>query len=247
MAKYSSADAAFVLIDGYSIAAYLTNVAQKPSESMTEDVTCLSDTWRKQADVSVKDAEFSIEGFFDDTANTTKTALRGLTGTTRIAMVGPAGNTIGRTFYGYQVIEADAEEPIIRGELAKVRATFKGAAQSDQGLIIHALTADSGSSGTTQPGSSVDNGASSANGAVGYLEVTALTLGGYTSVTIKLRHSTDNSSYADLITFTNITAAPGKERLTVAGTVNRYLATSYAFNGAGSGQSVTYAVGAARG
>ena len=88
--------------------------------------------------------------------------------------------------------------------------------------------------------------ASSALGAVGYLGVSALTLGGYTSVTVVIRDSTDDIAFADLITFTVVTTAPTAERITVAGTVNRYTLTRYTFNGAGSSQSITFAAGLGR-
>jgi hypothetical protein len=88
--------------------------------------------------------------------------------------------------------------------------------------------------------------ASSANGGAGYLSVSALTLGGYTSVTVVIRHSTDDITFADLITFTAVTAAPTAERKTVTGTINKYTLTRHTFNGAGTGQSITFAAGLGR-
>lgn len=83
------------------------------------------------------------------------------------------------------------------------------------------------------------------NGGFAHLQVESVVLGGYTSWTIKLRHSADDSTYADLATFTNVTARTA-ERVTVAGTVNRYLASSAALNGAGSGPSIKYMCGFSR-
>jgi hypothetical protein len=83
------------------------------------------------------------------------------------------------------------------------------------------------------------------NGGTGYLEMTALTLGGYTSVTVVHRHSDDDVTYADLLTFTTRTTI-GAQRVAVAGAVRRHLAQSIAFVGAGSGASCTYATGFAR-
>ncbi len=68
---------------------------------------------------------------------------------------------------------------------------------------------------------SVDNTASSANGAQGYLEVTNVV---GTSLTVTIQHSTDNSSWSTLMAFTAVTAASvGQQRLAVTGTVNRYV------------------------
>ena len=74
--------------------------------------------------------------------------------------------------------------------------------------------------------------------AVGHLHVTALVLGGYTNVTIKIRHSVDNSVYADAATFTVVSAANVSEELAIAN-LNRYRAMSWLFNGSGSAMSIT--------
>jgi hypothetical protein len=89
--------------------------------------------------------------------------------------------------------------------------------------------------------------AKTVNGGTGYLQVTAITLGGYTNVIVKLRHSVDNITFVDLVTFT-AKIAIGAERIALAaGTaVNRYLSSSIAFTGAGSGPSCTYLVGFSR-
>lgn len=61
----------------------------------------------------------------------------------------------------------------------------------------------------------------SADGAQLYLQVTAIT---GTSVTVTIQHSADNSTWSTLGTaFTAVTAAPGTQRLTATGTVDRYL------------------------
>src|SRR4030095_11126959 len=58
-------------------------------------------------------------------------------------------------------------------------------------------------------------------GAVAHLHVLAFT---GTTATIKIQHSTDNSTWVDLITFTAVTAA-GKQRATVntGVTINRFV------------------------
>jgi hypothetical protein len=81
------------------------------------------------------------------------------------------------------------------------------------------------------------------NGGVGYLQITSLTLGGYTNVVITVRDSADDAAFGDLVAFTAATTSPSAERVTVAGEVLRYLAQDVAFGGAGSGESVTYLVG----
>lgn len=83
--------------------------------------------------------------------------------------------------------------------------------------------------------------ANSTEGAVGYQQVTALS--GFTGFVGKLRDSADDTTYADLITFANVTSAPGFERATVAGVCDRYM--SYDGNVTGTG-SITVFCGIAR-
>lgn len=83
--------------------------------------------------------------------------------------------------------------------------------------------------------------ASTVNGAVGYQMVSAMS--GFTGFVGKIRHSADDTTYVDLITFSNVTAAPAAERVTTTGTINRYLAYTGTVTGSGS---ITVVVGCAR-
>ena len=91
--------------------------------------------------------------------------------------------------------------------------------------------------------SSVDNGASSANGGAGTLHVPTNTVNGNT--TIKIQHSANDASWADLISFTVVgSSAKTSEIKAVSGTVNRYLRASAST--AGSSGSITFMVAFAR-
>jgi len=69
-------------------------------------------------------------------------------------------------------------------------------------------------------------------GGVGYQFVSAFS--GFTGFVGKIRSSPDDITYADLVTFSNVVAAPAAERLTVAGTIDRYLSFNGDVTGAGS-------------
>ncbi len=91
--------------------------------------------------------------------------------------------------------------------------------------------------------SSVDNGASSANGGAGTLHVPTNTVNGNT--TIKIQHSANNSTWADLISFTVVgSTAKTSELKAVSGTVNRYLRATAST--AGSSGSITFMIAFAR-
>jgi hypothetical protein len=90
--------------------------------------------------------------------------------------------------------------------------------------------------------------AKTTNGGAGFISCSALALGGYTDLSVKIQHSVDNAVWVDLVTFTPITAIRGAERVAVAPgtTVNRYLSAIWAFTGAGAGPSAKFMVGFTR-
>lgn len=245
MPRYSSPDVGFLLIGGYSVLGDTTSLEDN-REAMLEDATVLGSGWEEHANVGVKRYELTQQGFYNSDTDRSN-ALLVNTGTSRVLSFAPEGNVLGRKFVGSPMIQADYQRQISRGVLHKANASYRSEGQHDEGKIIHTHKAESAASGDTEGADSQDAGASSANGGAGYLQVSDLTLGGYTSVTVKIRHSSDDITYVDLVTFASVTAKPTAERKTVAGTVNRHLAHSWLFNGAGGGQSVTYAVGFARG
>lgn len=69
-------------------------------------------------------------------------------------------------------------------------------------------------------------------GCVGYQQVTAFS--GFSGFVGTIRDSADDITYADLVVFTDVTAAPGKERKIVAGTIDRYTAFKGDVTGSGS-------------
>lgn len=119
-----------------------------------------------------------------------------------------------------------------------VTAVIEGQADDgvDMGYTLHGLTAETADGSAA----SLDNAASTANGLIATLHVT--TFSGLTNVVITVEHSTNNSTWATLATFTTVTGVT-QERKAVTGTVNRYLRATFDVTGTGS---VTFAVAAAR-
>lgn len=245
MTKYSSADVGFFLISGRNVLGDTTQLDDS-REALMEETTVLGDAYEQHSAIGVKRFVISQMGFYNDATDRSNASLIS-PGVSRVLSIAPEGNTLGRRFLGSPMVQMDYKRLISRGAIHKANASYKSEGGHDEGILLHAHGAETAASGNTEGADSQDNLASSANGGSGYLQVSALTLGGWTSVTHKIRHSADDISYVDLITFTTVTAAPTGERKTVTGTVNRHLAHSWAFIGAGAGQSVTYFVGFARG
>lgn len=123
------------------------------------------------------------------------------------------------------------------------------AAQADEsvemGYVVHALAAETADGNGTAVDRGVNLGAGpvafTTRGLVAAIHVTAYS--GLTGAAIKIQHSTDNSVWADLVAFTNVTAITS-ERVKILGatTVNRYLRVVTDVTGTGS---VTFLVAAA--
>lgn len=154
----------------------------------------------------------------------------------------PDQDTVGRPAF---FMVGDVDGYAIDASVADaVGMTF--GAQSDESVEmgyvlvpLAAITADA------LTGTAVDRGASpltpTTRGLTAVVHVSAFS--GFTGVVVKVQHSPDNSAWADLATFTTITAVGG-EKISVANgtTVNRYLRASVDVTGTGS---VTLLVAAA--
>lgn len=242
MARMSSADVGFLLAGGYSILGDVT-MLEDEREALIEDATVLGVAWEVQQYIGVKRWKLTQEGFYNDVALGHNVALV-TPGSSKVVAFAPEGNTLAAKFVGSPTVQGNYKRQIQRGTLTKASVVFESEGNHDEGKIIATLAARTAAGDTHL--TSVDNLASSANGGAGYLELTALTLDGYTNLIVRIQHSSDNSSFVDLITFTAVTAAPAAERKTVAGTVNRYLDVIWAYTGAGTSPTGTWCVGFAR-
>ena len=234
MALFGSPDVGFVLLGGRSLADYLVEI-QDTFEAVMEETTGLgvsADTW---AAVGVNKFEATLKGIYNSTDFVTALEVN----TVQEMMYCLEGNTVGNEGMGVDSVRAEIVRQATRDSLHRLEASFKATTSADKGLIMADYVARDDQSAVT---ATVDNLASSTLGAVGYLGVSALTLGGYTNIIVKIRDSTDDNTFADLITFTAVTSAPASERATVTGTVNRYAHTSVTWTGSGSGETATYAV-----
>ncbi len=234
-------DEALLLIGGYDLGGQ-SMAMPFSKEQQIEETTVFGLTFDTWGDVGVGSGEISLEGFYDDADNASSEALSSNLGTSRIGVYGVAGNVQGQAVSGVNVIEASFARGAARGELQKVAAVFPTTGDIEEGVIIQPLIAESGS-GVTSVGSH-DFGASGTRLA-GYLEVTELTLGGYTSITVKIQESSDDGAgdaFADKVTFTNITAESIGERIAIGVSVERHVRVTLTLNGSGSGESITLLV-----
>ena len=235
-------------VDVMSVAGFLKEHDPPGLDQVVEETTGPNDQWPRRAATGVLEssdaklvmyyettaaAEALFETFRQQTVNSSGPA---------IYSYGSDGRAIGDECNFGECYNPSWKPTTPGREFTKAEATLRAANGFFCGVILAHLTARAGATWNTES-TSVDNAASSANGGRGLLQVTSLTLDGYTSFTATVRHSTDNVTFANLGSFTTVTASPRGHVLSVTGTVNRYLAVAGAYVGAGTSPTVTCLVG----
>lgn len=228
-----------VLLNGTDMSPFL-NEATTTTEIETAETTTFGDT-DKTYIVGLADGTISTSGLFDSSAGASDAVLRGLIAQEdNTFTVLPEGEAIGRRaiLANGQLTSYEISSPV--ADVISISAEV----QADGGLLTGVdLTGGVATGSASATTTEVDNGGSTANGGLFNLHVTANTRDG--AATIKVQHSSDNVTYADLVTFTNVSAsATGGESITSTGTVNQYLRTLSTL--AGASGSITYHVAAAR-
>lgn len=203
------------------------------------DVTCYGDGGTKTVP-GLRDGSITLEGLFDGAADAIDEELAAdfQAAAGRPLSISPSGSfAVGERvwFCNTRIANYSVNAPI--ADVVSMDAEFASEAGVFSGVALHAHTAESASSNST----SVDNAASTANGAVAALHVTSVSASD--SIVVKVQHSTDNSVWVDLITFTSAAAATS-EFLSVTGTVNRYVRSLWTVTGAAI--SIPFVVSVAR-
>lgn len=182
----------------------------------------------------------ALRGLFDSAAGSVHAKVSAAVGVDNglLVTVLPDGFTIGKPAF---IAVTDLEGYTVDASVAEAVTVAVDAAPDDGvdwGVCQHAHGAETATGNST----SVDATASTTGGGVASLHVTTVS-GTTPSNTVKIQHSTDNSAWVDLITFTAATAATS-ERKTVTGTVNRYTRETHTISG--TTPNFTYAAAFAR-
>lgn len=225
-----------ILVNEFHASAKLRSITAENSRALG-DVTSFLDEGNKFIP-GLRSSSMNIEGMFED--DTFLTELRdadGVNDAMRLS-AGFAGFAVGNPVVFAQGNLADHG---ITASVTEPVAFTVGPTPneiSDIGVSLHDHTAET----ATGNGAAVDNTDATTGGGAGILHVTAAT-GTTPNLAVKIQHSVDNSVWVDLITFTAATAATS-ERLTVSGTVNRYVRAIRTVSG--TTPSFTYVVAFAR-
>jgi hypothetical protein len=216
-----------VFVDEFDFSSYFNDVSASTMVETAETSTFGSDA--KEYIPGLKDGTVSLSGMFEGTEDVgTDDYFSAVLGaaTKQKVIVASEGHGLGGRAV---MLESDATSYEVSGAIADVvqaSAEFQSSEGVEHGVILSSGAAVS----STGNGTGVDNGAATTNGGVGYLSVPVNTRNG--NVTVKIAASADNSTFADLITFTVVSSATKtSERVEVTGTVARYLRVSYTVAG----------------
>lgn len=231
-----------VMADQFDISQFLQKMNPVKNRDFVEssDLTSTSHEFTP----ALRGGSFMLEGMYrkKDIVGTSLQDIFAQLPNTQIIVTGyPDTRAIGKpAFLMYaDVVKYNLDTPVADLVKATIECTSQKWAVED-GVSLHDLTAETG----TGNSASVDHGAATTNGGVGVLHATAIA-GGAPSVVVKIQHSANGSTWADLITFAAVTAA-SKERIEVAAgtTINRFLREVHTFGGTTT--SITHNVAFAR-
>lgn len=212
-----------------ALAAYLTGVSTSTTAE-TADSTDLTATSRNYV-AGLTDSAITCSGLFEPLFDTPAVAALGAASDTAVT-VAPDGFAVGNPVLVMQTQETVYEVTSAVGAVVAANITLQGDGRFDAGVSLYDLAeVTAGGNGTAHTAA-----AGTSNGGIATLHVTAVT----GTLTVKIQHSTNNSTWSDLATFTAATAATS-ERITVATgtTVNRYLRASWTLTGSGAAATFT--------
>lgn len=216
-----------LMVGSTALAAYLTGYTSTTNTD-TSDTTPLTSTDRTYV-AGLSDSTLTATGLFEPLSDTPAVATLGAASGSPVT-IAPAGLAVGAPVLVVSNRETSYELSSAVGEVVAASIAFQGDGRFDAGVSLYDLAeVTAGGNGTAHT-----DAAGTANGAAATIHVTACT----GTLTVKVQHSTNNSVWTDLVTFTAATGATS-ERVVVAGTVNRYLRASWTLTGAGAAATFT--------
>jgi len=218
-----------VYINGYD----LTGFYRKAESELTREVA--ESTVFNQDDKTylpgLRDATASLEGLYDGATDGIAEVLHAaLSADPTLLVVCPQGDALGNVAHGLSALATKYALDASKDDIVTLSNEVQSSAGRDRLLVQHAL----GSEVASGQSASIDNGAASTNGGVGYLHVPDIA--GITNLAVIIEDSADNSSWATILTFAGVTADRGRERVEITGTVRRYTRARWTFTGTGSAQ-----------
>ena len=227
------------LVSSYDLSSYFNEMSSSQSIE-TAETTAFGNS-AKTYITGLNDGTISFSGMFDGSSDAVAEVFEDIIAngsTTVITLAQDGGLTQGNSCVMAQAKQTSYDITTPVSDVVALSGEFQVTGGLRNGLILGgAVTATASANGT-----GIDNTASTAAGASSNVHVTANSMDAAT--VIKVQHSADDITYADLITFASVAIATlTSESKTATGTINRYL--RYQVTPAGSG-SITFSISLSR-
>jgi len=230
-----------ILVDAGNLTEYFNN--QDLPETIDSNDTTTFGHDSKTSVSGLRSGSMSLQGFYDGTPTGINAILNPYLGAAsdQVVSTAPAGFALGNAVDMLQSQVTNYKKTSVVTDVTKIGVDFKADGPIDAGYSLHNLTPAETATGNS---SNLDNGAATSNGGVAHIHCPTVSGTNPTNIS-KIQHSSDNVTYLDLVTFTQLTAA-GSRRVEVAAgtTVNRYLREAHTIGG--TNPSFGYAVAFAR-
>lgn len=236
-----SAQKTRIIAGSFPLSCYATSLTTDVQRAMLDVTTFCSDA--QEFAVGMRMATLSVDTLVDNatTANNYWDTITGFyaNGTlvpVTVSIEGIAAGSAAVLAEGYAT-SFSPQTAVADRVTASLAFTITGAANAGgKNLVAHEAVT------TNTTGSAVDGGAGTTNGGVAHLHVTAAS-GTSPTLDAIVEHSTNNSSWSTLATFTQATGVTS-QRVTTTGAVYRYVRANSTL--AGTNPSFTIAVAFAR-
>jgi len=216
-----------VFIDAFDFSAYFNDASNSTSIDTAE--TSAFGTNEKTYITGHTDGTISLSGMFESTEDTgTDDYFSNTLGssTKQKVIVALEGHILGGRVVAIESDTTSYEVSSPIGDVVQASAEF----QASEGVGHGVLVSNGSTVSATGNGTSVDGTAATTNGGVGFLSIPVNTRNG--NITVKIQASADNSTFADLVSFTAVSGTTvSSERIEVTGTVARYLRVNYTVAG----------------
>lgn len=218
---------ATVLADGFDLSNYLKSI-EPMAESDVLDTTSLGASGFRQFAMGLTEWGVKGEGFFaydgtTDALSIDKHYADELSSSeNRIITIGKEGSALGahamlmntkQASYSIQEAVGDIIMTSFEAKATLESTTAKPFATGGVWLMNQSVTG-------TVNGTGHDDGAGATTGWLAHLHITAENM---TNIVVKVQHSTDNVSFADLITFTATGVVGAEQKFDTSTSVNRYI------------------------
>jgi len=222
-----------VYCNGYDLTSYLTSIEVPSTADVSETSTFGNNS--KTYIAGLKDATVSIEGFYDGSSDAIDEVLNAALGQNNNEWCYyPNLDTVSNIGYGLSTVNNAVSVTSDIGDVTGISGEGQSNVSIERLESLHALSQET-SSGN---GTGVDGGASSSNGGSAYIQATDVT--GTVEVIIQHDSNSDFSTATTLVSFTAVSTDHTSERVTFAGTVERYVRAVWTVGG---GEDITFNVG----